>query len=251
MEEKILTGKQILVVDDEADLRYIVAYELEFMGADVFQVENISKAKDFLDIRPIDLIVSDIRMPGGTGIDLLNYIKTKNTFSPPIVLITGFADIPLENAFNQGAEALLSKPFRLDDLVELSAKLTSKIEDRYVTNRKFTTEPNKLSIKFNDSISEKISRGEFAIGRGGMSIMVINRSFKCDLGEVLDFKIIFRDLTLEGSAVCRWWKPDKNENSVFGFEFLHLSQETFNYFNSYWKDHTIIPFIPSLQERHI
>jgi CheY-like chemotaxis protein len=251
MEQMMLKGKKILVVDDETDLRDIVASELEFMGAEVYQAENVSRAKLILDTKQVDLIVSDIRMPGGTGIDLLNYVKTLNTLAPPIVLITGFADISLENAFNQGAEALLSKPFKLEDLVSLSTKLTSNMEERYKSDKIFTA-PTEILLEYDDFIANKIMKDEFAIGRGGMSLMVENRSSKWDIGDVVDFRILFKDVTLEGTAVCRWWKPDETENrAIFGFEFLHLSDDSFNYFNSYWKDHTIIPFIPSLNERHI
>ena len=48
MEEEVLKGKTLLVVDDETDLRDIVASELEFMGAKVFQAENISNAQKVL-----------------------------------------------------------------------------------------------------------------------------------------------------------------------------------------------------------
>lgn len=245
MEELVLKGKTLLVVDDEADLREIVSSELEFMGATVFQAENVSNAKSIMEQHKIDLIVSDIRMPGGTGVDLLNYIKAKSLNVPPIILITGFADITVEDAFNQGAEALLSKPFKLEELIQIATKLTAPQDKRYVSANKRPTK--ELNFKFNEGLNFKINAHECAIGRGGIALTVDTASFKWDIGDVLNFNFHFKDVELKGAAICRWWKPQEHANkATFGLEFIQLSDTTFNYFDEYWKHHSIVPFIPSL-----
>ena len=245
MDELLLKNKTLLVVDDEVDLREIVSSELEFMGAKVFQAENVSVAKNVMDTQKIDLIVSDIRMPGGTGIDLLNYIKSKSINVPPIILITGFADITVEDAFNQGAEALLSKPFKLEELIQIAIKLTSPPQERYSST---VNKPIKnLDFFFADGITHKISANECAIGRGGIALIVDTTSFKWDTGDLIKFKLKFQDVELAGTAICRWWKPQEHANkATFGLEFVQLEDTTFNYFQGYWKNHTIVPFIPSL-----
>ncbi len=63
------------------------------MGANVSQAGNIMAADGILKQKQIDLIISDIRMPGGTGVDLLKTVKARNILNPPVILITGFADI--------------------------------------------------------------------------------------------------------------------------------------------------------------
>lgn len=245
MEEQVLLGKTLLVVDDEADLREIVSSELEFMGANVFQAENVSRAKSIIDREKIDLIVSDIRMPGGTGVDLLNHIKSKSIDVPPIILITGFADITVEDAFNQGAEALLSKPFKLEELIQIATKLTAPPEKRYVDSLKRPAKD--LSFLFTEGLNNKINAHEVSIGRGGIALTVDTVSFKWDTGDVLNFNLKFKDVELKGSAICRWWKPLEHSNkATFGLEFVQLSDATFNYFKDYWKQHSIVPFIPSL-----
>lgn len=245
MEELVLKDKTLLVVDDEADLREIVSSELEFMGAKVFQAENISRAKSIIDQEKIDLIVSDIRMPGGTGVDLLNHIKSKSINVPPIILITGFADISVEDAFNQGAEALLSKPFRLEELIQIASKLTTPPEKRYVETAKKTAKD--LNFLFPDGLNHKISSHEVSIGRGGIALTVDSMNFKWDTGDILNFDLKFKDVELKGSAICRWWKPQEHTNrATFGLEFIQLNDPTFNYFKDYWQSHIIVPFIPSL-----
>ena len=134
MDQFELSHKKILIVDDEVDLREIVASELEFAGATIFQAENVSHAQEILNHQKVDLIVSDIRMPGGTGIDLLKFIKSKDVESPPIILITGFADITLEDAYHLGAEALISKPFKLEELIKLCSCLIKEASIRFSEN---------------------------------------------------------------------------------------------------------------------
>lgn len=245
MDSLVLNGKTLLVVDDEADLREIVASELEFMGAKVFQAENVPAAKMLLQSEDIDLIVSDIRMPGGTGIDLLNFIKNENINVPPIILITGFADISVEDALNLGAEALLSKPFKLEELIQIATKLTSPEQERYLRASKRATKD--LSFYFDESLSQKLDGHELSIGRGGIALSVDTMSFKWDTGDILKFNLKFNDEEFLGTAICRWWKQqDQSNKATFGLEFVQLSDSTLKYFHDYWDQHKIIPFIPTL-----
>ena len=124
MSDVYLQNKTLLIVDDEPDLRGILSSELEYLGAKVYQAENVTAAKLIIDQHHIDLVISDIRMPGETGIDLLSYIKSKSNDGPPVILITGFADITNQSAMEKGAAALLSKPFLLEDLFQMANNLT-------------------------------------------------------------------------------------------------------------------------------
>lgn len=239
----VLKGKTILVVDDEADLREIVASELDFMGAIVVQAENVSQAKTAIVDHKIDLIVSDIRMPGGSGIDLLNYIKSRSSGTPAIILITGFADITAEDAFNQGAEALLSKPFKLEDLIQTAIKLTTGLEQRYSHPAK--EQLKDLSFLFSEELDKK------SIGRGGMRVTIDASYPSWDVGDLLSFSLKYKDVELLGTALCRWSRPvSSTSKATLGIEFVQLSDKTFAYFKDHWKDHSIIPFIPSLDSRN-
>src|SRR5690606_8059363 len=119
MKDDSLKEKTLLVVDDEADLREIISMELEYFGATVYQAESVSKALEVLNNHSIDLIISDIRMPGSTGVDLLKTVREQNVSLPAIILITGFADLDISEAFALGAEALVHKPFNIDELLDL------------------------------------------------------------------------------------------------------------------------------------
>lgn len=245
MEELVLKGKTLLVVDDEGDLREIISSELEFMGAQVYQAENVSAAKSIIDEHQVDLVISDIRMPGGTGVDLLKYIKSKNLNAPPVMLITGFADISVEDAFDIGAEALLNKPFKLDELIYRAVRLTNIPEIR------FRGQPNdvskELNFAFTTDLKSKLSSHELLIGRGGLSIVTNAPHFKWDIGDEVRFNFKFNDVILSGVGICRWWKVLESENSaILGLEFINLSDDTYNILEKYWQEHATVPFIPSL-----
>lgn len=238
MEEEILKGKTLLVVDDEIDLRDIVSSELEFMGAKVFQAENITNAQKILNSEKIDLIVSDIRMPGGTGIDLLDIVKSKNVNVPPIILITGFADITLEDAFDKGAEALLNKPFKLDDLIKLVVRYTSPLEERF-----------KEEGSAQKTIHAEVDTGSVRFGRGGLALPVVIDGKKVDVGETVNFDFNFDTQHYKGQGICRWQRPmDYGSNKVLiGLEFLNLSSDSLSSFLKNLEGKSVIPYIPSLK----
>lgn len=235
MDEEILKGKTLLVVDDEADLRDIVASELEFMGAKVFQAENISHAQKVLSENKIDLIVSDIRMPGGTGVDLLDVVKAKHTDVPPVILITGFADITTEDAFNKGAEALLNKPFKLDDLIKMVVRYTSPFTERF-----------KEQVSSNRVLNTDTKKVQF--GRGGFSAEVDTNGKKYDVGELVRFNFMYGNEKFEGDAACRWIKQTESgtHKAVIGFEFMNLDPQTLGRFQKINDGKNVVAYIPSL-----
>lgn len=240
MEEEVLKGKTLLVVDDEVDLRDIVSSELEFMGARVFQAENIMAAQKILEKEQIDLIVSDIRMPGGTGIDLLTIVKKKNVNIPPVILITGFADITTEDAFHKGAEALLNKPFKLDDLIRMVVRYTSPFALRF--NEKSD------AVK---KIEPSLANGDLKIGRGGIAVKLDTHGKKFEVGELVSFDFTYQNQTFKGEGICRWFKPTDQgaKKATMGLEFVNLTLETLDHFKSIFEDQKMIPYIPSLDQK--
>lgn len=115
-----LHGKAILLVDDEKDICDIIAVELFVSGANPVKVHDVQSALKTMDERKIDLVISDIRMPGTSGVELLD-ILSKRPVKIPVILITGFADISEEAALAKGAFQIVSKPFDLDELLTSAA----------------------------------------------------------------------------------------------------------------------------------
>ncbi len=122
MTENLFLGKSILVVDDEIDLREIIASEFQYLGADVFVAGSILVAQDILKDQKIDLVISDIRMPGGSGVELLDFVKKNPNSKTAMILISGFADFSFQEALIKGVDGYISKPFQLDDIISSASK---------------------------------------------------------------------------------------------------------------------------------
>lgn len=111
-------GMTVLVVDDEPDLRDLLAYEFEEIGFNVIQAESGRDGAAVFDSNSINVIISDIRMPGGSGLDLLDHVRENSKKKmPPFFLITGFADVSEEQAIAKGARCLFHKPFDIDEIM--------------------------------------------------------------------------------------------------------------------------------------
>jgi CheY-like chemotaxis protein len=114
--------KTVLVVDDEEDLREILSLELSDAGYNVLCAVNGTEAFNLVKSQAIDLVLSDVRMPNGDGIELLKNVKKYNSQRPAILLMSGFSDVTPEEACNFGAEALFNKPINFHRLLRKIAE---------------------------------------------------------------------------------------------------------------------------------
>jgi two-component system response regulator PilR (NtrC family) len=116
----------ILVVDDERSMRDFLKILLEKEGHDVSTAESGESALALLLNNTFEVVVSDIRMPGMSGIDLLGKIK-EETPDLSVIMITAFAspdDAVL--AMKNGAFDYISKPFNVDEIKSVVESATSK-----------------------------------------------------------------------------------------------------------------------------
>lgn len=108
--ESPLNGKSVLVVDDEIELRRALVFDLKRRGCNIFEAACGSEAVQLAKENHIDIILSDVRMPNGSGVDLLKEIRAINPRLLIVLLATGFADLSEPEALGMGAYALLEKP---------------------------------------------------------------------------------------------------------------------------------------------
>ena len=86
---KILKNLNILYIEDEETIRINIKKTLELFSENIFDVENISKAKDILSKNRIDIIISDINLPDTSGIEFIKELrKTDKTI--PIILLSAY-----------------------------------------------------------------------------------------------------------------------------------------------------------------
>jgi two-component system response regulator PilR (NtrC family) len=120
---------RILVVDDERSMRELLAIVLRREGYDVLLAENGKSAIELVEREPIDLLISDIKMPDLSGVDVLRAAKRVDQDILGI-MITAFASTETAvEAMRLGACDYLSKPFDID---LLKMKVREKIENRHL-----------------------------------------------------------------------------------------------------------------------
>jgi DNA-binding NtrC family response regulator len=107
---------KILVIDDDSSIRNMLAIVLKKQNFEVMTAENGKTALDKLKKNQFNLIISDIKMPDITGIELLKKIKVLNE-QIPVIMITAYASTQdAIEAMKLGAEDYITKPFNLDEL---------------------------------------------------------------------------------------------------------------------------------------
>lgn len=108
----------VLVVDDEADLRELLALTLVRLGLDVDTAESVERARSLLSTRRYALVLTDMRLPDGNGMELVREVaQSRWADSPPIAVITAYGSP--ENAvaaLKAGAFDYLTKPVDIEHL---------------------------------------------------------------------------------------------------------------------------------------
>ena len=117
---------KVLVVDDEPSSRQLCVEVLEELGHGAHAVDSPAAALRVLEDGQIDIVLSDVRMPGGSGLDLLHRIKESHP-GVDVLVMTGFGSIPeAVEAVKMGAYDYITKPFKVEDFRRLFERLVEK-----------------------------------------------------------------------------------------------------------------------------
>lgn len=120
----------ILVVDDNPSTLEILQRNLNSKGYTVFVASSVSEAIDILDTTEMDLVITDLKMPKASGLDLIKHIRA-NIKDTGIIMITGYASVESAvEAVKLGAEEYLSKPFTDEELHNKVEKTLKKLNLR-------------------------------------------------------------------------------------------------------------------------
>jgi two-component system response regulator AtoC len=111
-----VTHATILVVDDDERLRHTLSLLLRTAGHEVVAAADVAGAEEVLGAREIDLVISDVRMPGGSGLDLLESVRRLDA-DTPVILLTAYGNVTSAvQAMQRGAFDYVLKPFDADEL---------------------------------------------------------------------------------------------------------------------------------------
>ncbi|GLX89978.1 sigma-54-dependent transcriptional regulator [Pseudomonas weihenstephanensis] len=118
MSQFIDANVQVILIDDDPHLRQALYQTLDLAGLKVLPLAEATGLAERIERNWPGMVVSDIRMPGMDGLELLNQLHTQDP-ELPVLLITGHGDVPLAvQAMRAGAYDFLEKPFASDALLE-------------------------------------------------------------------------------------------------------------------------------------
>jgi DNA-binding NtrC family response regulator len=118
---------RILIVDDNREIRSILE---EYLREEGYQAEGAGDGQEALEMHhetPFDLIITDLNMPGMTGIELIKEIN-KNDKGTEFIIITGYASLDTAiEAVKAGAFDYIVKPFRIEELKVVIKNVKDKV----------------------------------------------------------------------------------------------------------------------------
>src|SRR5436309_1574816 len=211
---------RILVVDDERSMRELLAIVLRREGYEVLLAENGRAAIDMLQREPVDLLISDIKMPDLSGVEVLRAAKNVDRDILGI-MITAFAstDTAVE-AMRLGACDYLSKPFDVD---LMKMKVREKIENRHLRQENVLL---KRTLGMSHQFSNIIGRSEAmlevfkmieTVARTNSTILLTGESGtgKGLVAQAIHFHSLRRDKPM-GSVNCGAMPETLLESELFG-----------------------------------
>jgi len=155
--KKIANNKtKILVVDDSPPTLEVIRRNLKAVGYEIYTASDVEQAIAFLDQNSVDLIITDIKMPKISGLELLKYVK-ENVKGTEIMIITGYPSITgAVEAVKDGAEDYLVKPFTDEELLSAVSKMLEKQLNRRAVEARLP--PNSHNITGNSPSMQHVYR---------------------------------------------------------------------------------------------
>lgn len=224
---------RILVVDDEPLIQSILAEEFEDAGYEVSKASSGNEAFQTLIQSKVDLIVSDVKMPGMSGIDLLLKIQSHLPQPPPMVLVSAFSETTAQEAYHEGAQGVFAKPIDYDALSRTIRKRLLPMREQYQEKDTLGRPAFTLECSLAE-LDEALHTSSCSIGRGGFFLHMPQQFPRP--GEVISFKIDFggKGCVLEGQGLVRWVRSrtEGDAKSGIGVEFCYLTPASLDIFES-------------------
>lgn len=153
----------ILVVEDDKNLRKLIVTCLEKASYTVFETHNGEEALDLMDKEYVDLIVTDIMMPEMDGYELIKSLREAN-YNTPILIITAKEDIEdKRQGFNLGADDYMVKPINIDELilrVKSLLRRSNQANERKIKIGEVELDYDKLEVKKQEKVYQ-LTQKEF------------------------------------------------------------------------------------------
>lgn len=247
--EPFWKNANILIADDEPDMRDIFAAWLRTLGCSVTEVKDGKEALEALARDKFDALVTDVRMPRVDGIELVRRLHQMGSYIPVIIFVSGFVDLPLPDAYDLGVEAVLSKPCPRKDLV---GALRRSIQRRNLIFEPGESigDPEAHTTHIRLDADRPTDTSALALGRGGASLKTerwINPGVSVRFSFGFPFDAGGEPASLAGWGVVRWCEMI-SEQMRAGIEFMDLDDKSREWFARWLESARPSSFIP--KEKH-
>jgi len=213
-----ISDANILVADDEPELLDIFVQWLADAGCKSVKAANDGKeALATITEGPIDLLITDVRMPVMDGVTLVRFLAESGKPIPIIVFISGFGDVDKREMYALGVEAFLTKPCQREELLGV---LENALADRSTLwHTPLDLAPRQSIVLEVDQIDETLDPNSIQLGTGGFSAVENGRvglgkiAFQCDIASPHQ--------QISGQGYVRW--KSQAEGKI-GVEFAFIEE---------------------------
>ena len=139
--------KPVWIVDDDRSIRWVIEKALSREGIAFNSFSSAQEALDALGASSPEVLVSDIRMPGRSGLELLQAVKQRHP-AVPVIVMTAYSDLDSAvAAFQGGAYEYLPKPFDIDQAVDLIRRALDESRRETAGDRSRSSRQRKSSAR--------------------------------------------------------------------------------------------------------
>jgi len=140
-------SQKILIIEDEPDIRKTLEYNISREGYEVISASSLSKGREKLESASFSLLLLDLMLPDGSGLDLCRELKQdKSLSSMPVIILTAKDDeVDKVVGFELGADDYVTKPFSVRELI-LRVKAVLKRGERKSDNMEVQRQFGELKI---------------------------------------------------------------------------------------------------------
>lgn len=194
--EGLSQATAILIVEDDDASRLGLFEFIKLEGYTVFEADSVNAALNILNSNNnIDIIITDLKLPDGTGIDLLRNVKEGRAQSAEVVITTGFSSVKSAvEAIKLGAYDYITKPVNLDELGLIIKRIISnkrlideikilktRLDERFnfgnlITSSKKMTDIVSTALAVADKNSTVLIEGESGTGKELLANIIVNNS---------------------------------------------------------------------------
>ena len=164
---------KVWIVDDDSSIRWVLARALRADGFDVRDFEDAESAIKALDKELPEVLMTDIRMPGISGLELAKHVHKKHT-NIPVIVMTAHTDLDIALAsYESGAFEYLPKPFDLDEAVRLAQRAVEPKDGEAVPDEEFD---NEIEIIGEAPAMQEVFRAIGRLAKSNINVMICGQS---------------------------------------------------------------------------